>query len=53
LASSVLACRHVTGRIHEITAKFDQPVRLDDYMFFDRAPVSETDEPVAESSSPA
>ena len=52
LASSVLSCRHVTGRIHEIAAKFDQPVRLEDYMFFDRAPMAEAAEPVAESGSP-
>jgi len=36
LSAKVIACRHVTGRIHEIVARFDQPVRLEDYVWCDQ-----------------
>ena len=36
LSAKVIDCRHVSGRVHEVVASFDQPIRLEDYMLGDQ-----------------
>ncbi len=38
IPARVINCRHVAGRIHELVAIFDQPVKLDEFQYPDGTP---------------
>lgn len=40
LDAGIVSCRHVTGRIHELVAKFDAPIRMDDYQIAGGSPLT-------------
>jgi hypothetical protein len=39
LSATVFRCRHISGRVHELVAVFDRPIRVDEYQFADGAPL--------------
>lgn len=40
LAAVVTSCRHLNGRVHEVTARFDRPIAREDYQYPDGTPVA-------------
>lgn len=41
IPASILHCTHLTGRVHQLVAVFDQPIRLEDHLFSDGASIVE------------
>jgi hypothetical protein len=43
IPAAVFRCRHLSGRVHEVTAVFDAPVRLRDFRCADGTPLTAID----------
>lgn len=39
IAATILRCRHVSGRVHELVAVFDRAIQLHEYSFADGSPM--------------
>lgn len=35
VSAKIMNCRHVSGRIHELVAVFDRPIKIEEFMFAD------------------